>query len=480
MILFLKLSRYVVKNKFVLPFRQDKKVPKPWCVFVLLACLNPMMAQASLELKLAEPDWIFLLQSQPISPTDAQLEPNERNFAKQVQPLLQGQNYAQVAKAFEGRSMDQDSPALLQLRGQVSLSLKQFDVAERALLMALKSMPNLALAHRSLSMVYMQKKDYTKARQHLTRSIELGVADAQLYGQLAYINLNSGHAASAVAGYQQALYLEPDNQQWQQGLLYSWLNSHQYSAAQRLVEDMLEQGEHNNPAELWLLRSQIALQRGEAQQALASLEIALTLAPQTTANNLLAAKLHVQHGSVARAVELLSASLQVADKNSMPEVIEAVEQILPWLLSQQKLQQATSLLKVTASLKLPYSFDAKFNYFRGQLAIQQQNQDSAKRYLLKALELDPSLGDALLALAGVYQKQNLYTQANTYYVRASAIAEVKQQALLANAQMYIDQGQYVQALELLQQVQKLDPNRRDIQHNIRELQKIVRQGQYAS
>lgn len=459
------------------------------CLLVMV-CAIPSLAlssgaQAAVQVKLAEPDWQFLLHSQPVSPSSAQLEASERSFAQQIQPLLSAQNYTEVAKAFSSRELSQDSAALQQLRGQVMLSLKRYDEAQQALNAALKKQPNLALAHRSLSMLYMLKKDYDQARIHLTRSIELGVADAQLYGQLAFINLNSQHAASAIAGYQQALYLEPDNSQWQQGLLYAWLNSHNFAAAQRLVEDMLEQGKHADPTELWLLRSQIAMQQQQPQIALKSLEIALQLAPQDTANTLLAAKLHVQHGSVARAVELLSASLSGVSNKVAPELLEALEQILPWLLSQSvadKSQEkhAAALLDATAKLQVKGQALAKLNLYRGQLALQQNNKDKAKAYLTQAIEQEPLLGEALLALAKVYQQQNLSQQAEQYFVRASAIPAVKLSALLGNSQLQIEQNNYPQALELLQQAARVEPNRRDIQQNIHELQKIVRQGQYAS
>ena len=452
--------------------------------FSLLVLLS-FGAQAAMQVKLAEPDWQFLLSSQPVSPTSAQLASNERNFAQQIQPLLNAQNYAAVAQAFGSRALANDSAALQQLRGQVMLSIKRYDEAEAALNAALQQMPDLALAHRSLSMLFMLKKDYAKARIHLTRSIELGVADAQLYGQLAFVNLNSQHAASAIAGYQQALYLEPENPQWQQGLLYAWLNSHNFAAAQRLVEDMLEQGKHHNPAELWLLRGQIALQQQQPQAALSSLEMALQLAPEDSANALLAAKLHVQHGSVARAVELLSNSLSQVNAQNQPAIFAALEQVLPWLLSQSasnKIQQkhAITLINAAGALKLKGLEQAKLNLYRGQLALQQNELDKAKRYLTQAIDQEPLSGEALLALAKVYQQQNLNQQAELYLVRASAIVAVKLQALLANAQLQIEQNNYPQALELLQQAALLEPNRGDIQQNVGALQKIVRQGQYAS
>ncbi|GAB2676809.1 tetratricopeptide repeat protein [Aliiglaciecola aliphaticivorans] len=446
----------------------------------LLLLLSSTQVFANVEVALAEPNWQFLLESAPVSPISAQLPPQEKRFAREIQPLLSKQEFEAVATAFEQRPLANDSAALQQLRGQVMLSLKRYDEAENALKSALQQMPNLALAHRSMSMLYMLNKNYSKAREHLSRSIELGVADAQLYGQLAYLNLNSQRPAAAIAGYQQALYLQPDNLQWQQGLLYAWLNSHNFDSAQRLVEDMIEQGQHENPHELWLLRSQIALQREHPEQALSSLEVALQLSPQDLSNSLLAAKLHVQHGSIPRAIELLKLSLGNDEVVESAEYWATLKQVLPWLLNQQRYASVDSLLSAAARVEVPVDFQGLLNLYRGQIAVARNANKRALKYFSQAIKHDPLLPEALLGIAKLYQSQNKYQQAENYFVRASSLPQVQQQALVAHAQMQIEQRQFQQAVGLLQQVIKLNPNRRDIKHNISELQKIIRQQQYGA
>ena len=174
-----------------------------------------------LQVTLADPVWQVMLNNHAIAQRTAAITPNEQSFARQLQPLLQQKNYQAIAGLFRQRPLADDSSALQVLRGQVLLSLQQYDDAANALKAALGKQPDLALAHQALSLVLMQQQQYQQARPHLVASINLGVADAQVYGQLAYINLKTAQAASAVAGYQQALLLEPDNSQWQQGLLYA-------------------------------------------------------------------------------------------------------------------------------------------------------------------------------------------------------------------------------------------------------------------
>jgi len=149
------------------------------CSTSLLLVALPTFAQIQVTLK--EPSWQFILANQPLVSKEAQIAAQERSFAKTIQPLLAVQNYQAVIQAFTERDSSNDSAALCQLRGQVQLMVKQYDEAEQSLLQAVKLHPNLALAHRSLSMVYMVKKSYKQAKFHLIKSIELGVADAQTF-----------------------------------------------------------------------------------------------------------------------------------------------------------------------------------------------------------------------------------------------------------------------------------------------------------
>ena len=439
--------------------------------FVLLVSVWGVAASAAeLDIELAEPHWQFLLSNQPTGKTEAQLQPAERSFAQRIQPLLAKQDYAAVSRAFDGRPIDGDSAALCQLRGQVLMSLKHYDEAERALLAALRKMPALALAHRSLSLLYMVKKEYPKAGEQLRRSIELGVADAQVYGQLAYVNLQSGNAASAVAGYRQALFLQPDNRQWQQGLLYALLNADALDQAQALVGEMLKRDAGD--VSLWLLRSQVALKRERYNEALSSLEVALQLGDNRSQNIATAAQLHLLHGSVRRAVDLL---VDNSGRRGRRDLLPVMEQVAAYLASRQQWQSLSRLLgAVERQKKIPAPMRAHFEVYRAQLAMQHGKLKRARRALQSAIDSDPTQGDALLALGDLYRRQQQPEQALLLYTRAEALPPFRERALLSRAQLEIDREAYPEALRLLRKAAQLDPNRSDIAANIRSLENLVR------
>ena len=435
--------------------------------------MDTIVAQ-EIQFELTEPAWHFLVENYPLHETEATLDSSESEFASVVQPLLSNGNHEAVVQAFEGRDINDDSAALRLLRGQVLLNLRRTQEAEAALLSALELMPDLALAHRSLSMVYLITERYQEARAHLTRSIELGVSDAQLYGQLAFANLELGNAASAVSGYQMASYLDPENNQWRQGLLYALINSHAYDQAQGLLEEMIKTSPDNK--DLWLQRSQIALNQEREMQALSSIEQAIALGEVGPANLVIASQLHIKIGSQVRAVDLLAdnmVALMTADPDSGAET---VDQIGSWLAGQQDWEGLARLMSSLADSSVSVSdlMASRFAVYRAQVALSRDALQDANDHLQSALTQDPANGEALLTLASVLRDQERADAALSYYVRAESLPVFKERAMIGRAQLEIDRQNYEEALRVLRQVVRSSPNRADIMANIRSLESLVR------
>ncbi|VUD41899.1 Beta-barrel assembly-enhancing protease [Thalassocella blandensis] len=445
-------------------------------LFILLAfTAGKAIANVKLNISLNEPEWQFVLGNPLQGKNEAQLEPAERNFALSIKPLLDEQQYSTILEKFSTRNIEEDSPALQVLRGQILLAVKQYENAANAFEMALQTMPQLANAHRGLSMAHMLEKNYAAARKHLVRSIELGYADAQVYGQLAFINLQKYAAASAIAGYQQAMFLEPENGQWQQGLLYAYLQGDALSQAKSLVEQQLQDDNQNK--ELWLIRSQIALQQNKWEEALSSLEVALRLGESAAENRLTAAQLHLQNGSVPRGVALLTQNISQLNAKNRDAILPSIETTMSWLAEERQWALLESLIKACNKKKqqIPSRYQARFNTYQAQLALHKGNIQQAQSLLKNTIQLEPSMGDALMALAKVYHQQKQYAQANNYYIRAEALDDFQETALLARAQLEIDRQEYQEALQLLRKVMQINPARHDVASNIRTLENVVRQ-----
>ncbi len=438
---------------------------------VSLFCMFP--ASAQLEIALTEPNWLFLLENRPLGETQAKLSSAENSFARKIQPLLAKKQYALVEKAFSQRKLENDSPALKLLRGQVQISLEYYQQAEISLKAAIKEMPDLALAHSSLSMLYMLKSDYGNAQKHLTKSLQLGLVSAQVYGQLAYIHLQLEQPVSAIAGYRNALLLSPKVQQWQEGLLYALIQSQSWGQAAGLLENLIAVTPSND--KLWLQRAYIAIQQENYRLALSSLEAAFALGDTNIENKINAAKLHLEHGSVRRAITILNNNM--ADMLSKPEAnaTDIVYQVATWLVHKENWPQLTRLISQLQRYKVKLSpeFSSKLNVLSAKLKLSQGKPKQARNKLVLAIEQNPTNGEALLSMADLMKDNNNVILATLYYQRAEGLLRYRERARLSHAQLAIEQQDYELALDLLRQVKTANPERYDLNANIRSLEKLV-------
>ena len=311
----------------------------------------------NIKIEQLSPVWSLPAGNNPLLQRDAKLLPVEQPLALAIRPLLNQKDYAGALAAielvnkpeYEPEPILSLSPALLQVKGQIYLSLDKDEQAKESFLAAIAQLPDFIRAHKSLAVIYIKQKDYQQARDHLVKTITLGEGDAQLFGYLAYINLQLSTPWSAIAGYEQALLLEPENQQWQQGLLYSLISAKDNHAAKAMLNEMLQKTP--NDARLWLQRSRISLDDNTPLDALTSMEMAVRLGNQDADNLIATAQLHLNHGSVSRAAELMAQLLTqwqqkkpyVTSKNT--EHFDAIESVIAWLVYEKHWPEAKKLLK---------------------------------------------------------------------------------------------------------------------------------------
>lgn len=361
---------------------------------------------------------------------------------------------------------NQVSATLMYLLGHVYMQLEQFEAAETAFLSALGPVPDYVRVHESLGLLYLQAEDFDAARDHLARAAALGLNTANLYGALGYLNQESNNFWGAVSAYQQAMVMEPDNRQWQQGLLFALAQTYQFHSGLTLVEQML-QAEPDDPT-LWMYRSQMSLQAGEREEALTSLETAIRLGEASSLANLqVAATLHMELGSIERAVVLLEEGLAL----QMPYAF--VDQALGWLLRKGEWTQAERLLAGIEEGAL--GDDDHSKYLMRQASISFNNEDlaTARSALEDAIRLDPNNAEALMLLADLHRDARSYNLAELYYQRASANDLFRENATISMAQLAIDQDDLERALRLLRDVVERNPQRSDLARNIDSLQNLV-------
>jgi tetratricopeptide (TPR) repeat protein len=460
----------------------------------LLVLLTALRASAA-ELQVALPRAQFVLQQGelPLLPREGQPLFTESELLQKWLPLFTDQKTEQVLaavkeryrdlttdleagdpngqaaqKAVDGNRMPAGavSATMLYFIGSAYMAAQNSKAAEAAFKAALKPMPDYARVHESIGVLYLLGERYEDALPHLSRALQLGLATPNLYGALGFANQHVENYFGAASAFQAAMMLEPENEQWQQGLLSSLAASKQNEAGLAFVDQLLKR--RPNDAGLWVYRASLELDASHKQQGLNSLEVAIRLGNDDLANLQVCAALHLELGSVDRAVALLSAGLakgmdfRYADQSMQSLAVR---------------EQWPALQKLLDGYKNVSDLDDKQQsrllLHRASVSEHDKNVAQQSAQLQQALALDPGNAEALLQLGQLRQKEKSYAQAELLLQRATAYAQVAEAATLTLAQVAIDQHNYDKALKLLRDAHAANPARTDLARNIEALESLV-------
>ncbi len=420
----------------------------------------------SMDIQLSPLRWSVKAGNTPLLQRDARLKPQEQSLAKILRKLLDKGDYVKALSSIESAGLSEMSPALYLIKGQIYLALERWADSERALTNAIKRLPDFIRAHRNLAIIYIQQKKYKQAQKHLIKVIGAGVSDAQLSGSLAYINLQLNNPWSAIAGYQQAMLLDPENKQWQKGLLHCLVSSKNSQSAMALISEMLNTSPEDKS--LWLQKGKLLLDSGDLVEALSSLEVAIRLGENNLQNKVVAAQLHIRHGSLARAVELI---LFVLKRDS--SYFDAIEPVVSRLVYERQWNEVRQLLAQIKRYASKLNNAQRSKLYQHEARLPGRTQIEITRLYESSIKQDPANGDALIALAQHYYGLNQLIQAEMLYIRAATLKHYAERAYIGQAQIYIDQKNYIDAIKLLRLALAINPARDDLKQNISVMERII-------
>jgi tetratricopeptide (TPR) repeat protein len=364
-----------------------------------------------------------------------------------------------------GPGPDTISASVLYVVGHSYFSLQRYGPAEIAFKLVLDALPNHVRAHESLAMLYLRTERYPDARVHLEKLAELGRNTSHVHSARGYLEQKMQRYWFAADAFQKALVLAPEDRGAQRGLLLALTETREHAKAKALVEQLLS--DEPDDRDLWLYRAQIALASDERAMALASLETALRLGDDSIENRRACFELHMESGNVARAVELLR-GLQARE---LP--FPLVDRALGWLADENEWNRFRELLSSVDRSALGGVEQSRMLTRRASLALRDGNARAASTALQEALALDPSNADALMALAQIHRADRDYGRADLLFKRAGDYAAVREAALVARADVAIDQDDFDGALTRLREVVAAAPAREDVRANVDVLEDLV-------
>lgn len=324
-------------------------------------------------------------------------------------------------------------------------------------------------AWKNLALVQVRLGNFPAATRALTRTVQLGGADALTYGLLGFALGQADDAVGAESAYRMAAMLDPTTLDYRLGLARAYFKQRRFADAASLTGAML--ANHPDRADLWMLQANAFTGMNEFRKAAENLELVDRLG-QATADSLhllgdiytneeltdLATSAYLraiakdQKGDTARALRAAKALAARGALADCQKVADAIEKAFPGKLDEAARKD---LLKL-----------------RARIAVATGAGEEEARVLEQIVALDPLDGEALILLGQYHVRRGEPDLAILQYERAAGITASEADAKVRHAQLLVGQARYAEALPLLRRAQQVKP-RENIQQFLDQVERIA-------
>lgn len=390
-------------------------------------------------------------------PREPSVTPAEQQVLRGLLPLMETGQYQQAARQLSAALTADSSPALDFTLGNLYRQAGEATLAENAYRAALKKMPGFVRASRNLGMMLSQEGRYREAAPLISEAITRGDNAAATQGALAYCHFQTDDFSSALQGYEQAAFLEPESARWQLGRAQCLLQLDRAAEALQVAERYLLTHPDNAEARRVAVNASIAL--SDWERAVAHLEL---LRRQGQIN----AEVLIQLGRAYLVLGLPQHARDAWIEALRQEQLPPVEQLLTaaeQLAAQGQRADAEALLQVVyEKFGQALSGEAMNQLLRLQGRLKQDAGDLAAAAILlnQAAKRDPLDGQAQLFLGQVEFAQGNLAEAQIALERAAAMEGVSADACLELARLHVQQQQWDAAIEALRRAQAIRPEDR--------------------
>lgn len=346
---------------------------------------------------------------------------------------------------------------------------------------AVVKFPKYRRAWRNLGLVHVRMQRFDEARKAFSQVIQLGGGDPDTYGLLGFAYTSLGQHLPAESAYRMANMLEPEERNWEMGLIRSFLLQKRYPEAVALTQKLLDQDPTDE--QLWLFQANAYIGMDQIDKASKNYEILNGLGKSSIQSVTLLADIYTNKGLYDTAVVYYRQAIELANTE------ESSEKLLTSLLRSARVLSSRGEPARPATKALIQTIETSFKdrinaeelksllMLKARLALADGEGDQEAEILEEVIKLDPLDGEAMVLLgqynfrkyrellgesteegdAKAQAAMNHLDQATLYYERAANLQDddVVADALVYHAQALVQSDRAAQAVPLLSRAQKL-------------------------
>lgn len=390
--------------------------------------------------------------------TDSDVEPRfdkpeEREFYTELRSLIFDDPEAAIQK-LSNFIVDDSSAALDFTLGALYAQTGDLDQAIERYEIAVAKFPDYRRAHQNLGIALVQQGEYEGAVESLTKSIRLGSANSDVYGLLGNAYLNQEKNVSAEIAFRQAVVLDPNTTEWKLGLFQAYANQERYDGALGMIGDLIV----DNPGKgsLWDLQAKVYVRSENADEAIVNLEVLRRLGAADENALVLLGDLYMSSEAYAMAQPNYLKALESGGSATADRTIRAAE-VLTSLGDFAPARSLFSEIRALGSSALNEEQDLKLLKLEARVAMAEERDEDAARFLDRVIEKDPLDGEALLLAGDFYSGIDETEKAMTRYETASKIQGFEADGLVKMAYLNVQFGKYTEAVDQIKKAIQIDP-----------------------
>ena len=332
----------------------------------------------------------------------------------------------------------------------------QIDEAEKYYKLAIEKYPIFRRAYKNLGLVNIQANDFKSAIIHLSKSMELGEVDGRAYGLLGYSYLTEENYYPAEAAYRQAILMQPEITDWKLGLARCLLEMGNYSDAVSTIETLIQ--EDTNNTDYWILQSNAYLGLDDTLKAVRNLEIVKRMGEADLQTLSLIGDIYMNNEMPDLALIAYLEAAELADNDDLDTLLKSAE-VLTLTVNFSQAEQMIQKIRKNFSQSIDDESDLELLTYEAKIARANGKDQLAANLLSKIIERDLLNGEAIIELAKYYADQGKLAEAFTRFEQAQKIRKYERSALVAHAQVLVNQKSYDEALPLLNRALRLQSDR---------------------
>jgi tetratricopeptide (TPR) repeat protein len=414
----------------------------------------------------------------------------ERERLAEIYPLLEQGKLDQAGETIKRYRGEASSAIFDYMMANIYFQRDQIDQAVDAYKIAIKKYAKFRRAWRNLGLIYVRTGDHDKAIAALTRVVELGGADAIIYGLLGFSYSHQEKAISAESAYRMAILMDPGTVDWKRGLASSFFRQKRFAEAAAICDRLLTDNPDN--AEMWILQANAFIGMGKPLRAAENYEFVDRLGKSDLNTLSMLGDIYINEKLYEMAADSYTRAMKMDplkdanDPNAAGKVRDKLARNTDRIVRAARVMAANGALDSTETLvanlrdhrsKFLQKDDRKdLLKLEARIAVTRGADEEQAKVLEEIVRLDPMDGEALMLLGRYYgyapEQRRDVQKAINYYEQAADIEKFEADAKVQHAQLLVREEEYEKAIPLLKSAQSIQ-YRENVQEYLEQVMRIA-------